>query len=281
MNMEHKAQLSDLQNTILVRYDGLSKRLKQVARYILNNSHSIAFDTIASIAEKANVPPSTLIRFASKFGFNGFNEMKQVFRQCHMETTVNYTDRVRLFRSSVYQDDELPETPGDILKASSLINSHALNQLLLQITDEQLNESINLIKNAENIYVIGFRRSFSLASYLFYALRHLELKAHLISGIGSMHTEQFNMCTNRDVVITISYYPYAKELLELIHESAKQGVKQITLTDSQVSPLVVLSNVCFIIREAQLNGFYSQIASMSLLQSLVVSLALDKAKNST
>ena len=80
-------QLSLLQDDIRRRYETLSKRLKQVARYILDNSNSIAFDTVASIAQQADVPPSTLIRFANAFGFSGFNEMKQVFRQHLMEET--------------------------------------------------------------------------------------------------------------------------------------------------------------------------------------------------
>ena len=93
-------QLSLLQDEIRRRYDTLSKRLKQVARYILDNSNSIAFDTVASIAQQADVPPSTLIRFSNAFGFSGFNEMKQVFRQHLMEETVNYTERARLFRQT-------------------------------------------------------------------------------------------------------------------------------------------------------------------------------------
>ena len=74
-------QLTILQDEIRRRYDTLSKRLKQVARYILDNSNSVAFDTVASIAQQADVPPSTLIRFANAFGFSGFNEMKQMFKQ--------------------------------------------------------------------------------------------------------------------------------------------------------------------------------------------------------
>lgn len=279
MNMEHKEQLAVLEETIRNNYNQLSKRLKQVARYILDNSNSIAFDTVASIAEKADVPPSTLIRFANQFGFSGFNQMKHVFRQYHMETTVNYTERVRLFKSSIHQESELPEKPEDILKVSSLVNSQALNQLLINTSDEQLEHAINLIRKAENIYVIGLRRSFSIASYFVYALRHLELKAYLVDGIGGMYEEQLNMSTEKDVIVAISYSPYAKEVLELIQSCAKRGVKQISLTDSQVSPLTSFSDVCFVVKEAQLNGFRSQIASMSLVQSLIVALALTLEKS--
>lgn len=54
--MKEKSQLTNLQTEIQTRYDSLSKRLKQVAKYILDNSDSIVFDTVAVIAEKADVP---------------------------------------------------------------------------------------------------------------------------------------------------------------------------------------------------------------------------------
>ncbi len=159
-------QLSLLQDDIRRRYETLSKRLKQVARYILDNSNSIAFDTVASIAQQADVPPSTLIRFANAFGFSGFNEMKQVFRQHLMEETVNYTERARLFRQTSTDDSaSAPESPAEILNVFTMVNSQALQQLAMQVNPEQLNKAVKLLNEAENIYVIGLRRSFSVASY--------------------------------------------------------------------------------------------------------------------
>ncbi len=120
---ENPTQLSLLQDEIRHRYETLSKRLKQVARYMLDNSNSIAFDTIASIAVQASVPPSTLIRFANNFGFSGFNEMKQVFRQHLMEETVNYTERARLFRRTSTDGHVIPEKPAEIINVFNMINS--------------------------------------------------------------------------------------------------------------------------------------------------------------
>ena len=111
--MKEKSQLTNLQTEIQTRYDSLSKRLKQVAKYILDNSDSIVFDTVAVIAEKADVPPSTLIRFASEFGFSGFNEMKQIFRENLMEKTTNYTERLQLSHKIAKSEGE--ESPEDIL----------------------------------------------------------------------------------------------------------------------------------------------------------------------
>lgn len=272
-------QLTILQDEIRRRYDTLSKRLKQVARYILDNSNSVAFDTVASIAQQADVPPSTLIRFANAFGFSGFNEMKQMFKQHLMEETANYTERARLFRQTTTDDATPPETPTEILNMFTMVNTQALQQLAMQTSGDDLQRAVALLAEAENIYVIGLRRSFSVASYLTYALRHLDRKAFLIDGLGGMFTEQLNLVGPKDVVVAVSFSPYAREVVELVELGAQRKARQIAITDSQVSPLAAFSDVCFVVREAQVDGFRSQVASLCLAQTLAVSLALNSSKD--
>lgn len=272
-------QLTILQDEIRRRYDTLSKRLKQVARYILDNSNSVAFDTVASIAQQADVPPSTLIRFANAFGFSGFNEMKQMFKQHLMEETANYTERARLFRQTTTDDATPPETPTEILNMFTMVNTQALQQLAMQTSGDDLQCAVALLAEAENIYVIGLRRSFSVASYLTYALRHLDRKAFLIDGLGGMFTEQLSLVGPKDVVVAVSFSPYAREVVELVELGAQRKARQIAITDSQVSPLAAFSDVCFVVREAQVDGFRSQVASLCLAQTLAVSLALNSSKD--
>ena len=273
-------QLTILQDEIRRRYDTLSKRLKQVARYILDNSNSVAFDTVASIAQQADVPPSTLIRFANAFGFSGFNEMKQMFKQHLMEETANYTERARLFRQTTSYESSPPETPTEILNMFTMVNNQALQQLAMQTSSDDLERAVALLGEAENIYVIGMRRSFSVASYLTYALRHLDRKAFLIDGLGGMFTEQLSLVGPKDVVVAVSFSPYAREVVELVELGAQRKARQIAITDSQVSPLAAFSDVCFVVREAQVDGFRSQVASLCLAQTLAVSLALNSSQES-
>ena len=258
--MKEKSQLTNLQTEIQTRYDSLSKRLKQVAKYILDNSDSIVFDTVAVIAEKADVPPSTLIRFASEFGFSGFNEMKQIFRENLMEKTTNYTERLQLSHKIAKSEGE--ESPEDILTIFSQANSQALHQLAEQTTNEQINEAAKILKEANNIFIIGLKRSFSAACYLNYALQHLDCRSFLIN-----------------VVVAISFSPYAAETVNISKVCAKKGVKQISITDSQISPLLAFSDIAFVIKEAQVLGFRSQCSTMTLVQTLAIVLGLEKEKD--
>ncbi|VGM95277.1 Uncharacterized HTH-type transcriptional regulator ybbH [uncultured Avibacterium sp.] len=273
--MQNNSQLVQLQNEIRARYDSLSKRLKQVAQYVLDNSNSVVFDTVATISERADVPPSTLIRFANAFGFSGFNEMKQIFRENLMEETANYTERLQLFRQ-LEPEQANQESAVDILNIFAQANYQALQQLASQTSEQEIQQAVEILNNANNIFIIGLKRSFSIASYLDYALHHLDCRSFLINGLGGMFDEQLNLVKEGDVVIAISFSPYAKETVDIMHTTANKGVKQIAITDSQISPLIAFSDVSFVIKEAQVRGFRSQCATMTLVQTLVIALALKK-----
>lgn len=58
--MTTATSLNELQQQIRDRYDGLSKRLQQVSRYVLDNTNSVAFDTVAVIAERPECLPQRL-----------------------------------------------------------------------------------------------------------------------------------------------------------------------------------------------------------------------------
>lgn len=269
--MTTATNLSELQQQIRDRYDSLSKRLQQVSRYVLDNTNSVAFDTVAAIAERAEVPPSTLIRFANAFDFSGFNEMKQLFRMNLVEETASYTDRARLFREM--ESEAVPETPLDILQEFARSNSQALQQLAARTEPEMLQRAVTLLAEAETIYIVGLRRSFSVAAYLSYALSHLECRPILLDGLGGMLREQVNRVKAKDVVVLISFSPYAQETLMVSEKAASTGARQIVITDSQISPLATFSDLCFVVKEAQVDAFRSQSATLCLVQSLMVALA--------
>lgn len=270
--MNTSMKVEELENKIRERYDSLSKRLKQVAKYILDNPNSVVFDTVAVIAERADVPPSTLIRFANVFGFKGFNEMKQIFKESLMESTADYQERAELFHKMGEKRNE-QSSPENILAVFSHANATALTQLSNSIDPKQLNEAVQLLDSANTIFIIGLRRSYSVACYLNYALHHLNRRSFIIDGLGGMFEEQLNIIKPGDVVVAISFSPYSKETLNILDSVAKAGIRQIAITDSQLSPLVSFSDIAFIIKEAHINGFRSQCSTMNLVQSLAISLA--------
>src|SRR5690606_25406471 len=97
------ASAEELRAAILARYDGLSKRLKQIARYILDEPNAVALETLAVLSERCGVQPSAIVRFAKSFGFDGATQMQRLFRDGLLSGTapLGYGERVREFSQNV------------------------------------------------------------------------------------------------------------------------------------------------------------------------------------
>ncbi|HDU8440447.1 TPA: MurR/RpiR family transcriptional regulator [Proteus mirabilis] len=271
--MSTATNLNELQEQVRSRYNGLSKRLQQVAHYLLDNKNSVAFDTIAILADKANVPPSTLIRFANAFHFKGFNEMKLLFQR-HL---MGEMDNEKLTYKQQYKKEppNLNE-PDYILQEFAQANSHALQQLAHQTHKDMLNKTIQLLEYAETIYIGGFHHFFSAASYFFHALSHIPCETVFVNCLGGMYKEQLRNITHRDVLFGIHFHPYSEEMQKMCEIAAYKEAKQIIVTDSPISPLASLSDVCLTVKEAQIKMFRSQTSTLCLLQALSVAFAFRK-----
>ena len=89
MDYEH------LRNELGVGYSNLSGRLQKIFRYAMRHPNKMSLETIAVVAERAEVLPSSLIRFAKSFGFSGFSEMQKVFQQGLVGRMSEYPKRVQ------------------------------------------------------------------------------------------------------------------------------------------------------------------------------------------
>ena len=79
----------------MARRERLPKRLAQVATFAVGHPDEIAFGTAASIAAKADVQPSTLVRFSQAMGYQGFTDLQAVFRQHFRERVPDYETRLQ------------------------------------------------------------------------------------------------------------------------------------------------------------------------------------------
>lgn len=257
-----------LSTQISAEYDQLSKRLKQLATFALDNPTDMALETVAVIADRAEVQPSTLIRFANNFGYSGFSEMQKVFRTKLLEHSASYRDRLRLTQ---FSELESPK-PDALLQQFVQGNIGALERLAETTEKRHLNRAIKLMAKAESLYILGQGRSFPVASYFVYALRKMDRMAHMVDGLGGMLLDQSSMVRKQDAALVISFRPYAKDTIQAVKSIAKTGAPIIALTDSSLSPVASVAKVCFEIREAEVRSFRSLSATLSLAQALVLGL---------
>ena len=84
----------ELRTLILERRDRLPKRLVQVADFAIHHPQEIAFGRVAELARKAQVQPSTMIRFAQALGYSGFSDLQLVFQSYARDRWPDYNTRL-------------------------------------------------------------------------------------------------------------------------------------------------------------------------------------------
>ncbi len=259
---------AELQARIARDYPGLSKRLQQVAQFFLDHPDDIAFGTVAVIAERAQVTPSALVRFANAFGFGGFTEMQQVYRSRLMEAAPSYSERMRIAH------ERLADAQGaDLLSVFTDAHVAALNSLRGQVAADALTQAAELLAATRAVHVVGTRRAYPVAAYLAYTFSHIGRPARLLSAVGGMLREELSLLGAGDVLLAVSFRPYAEETQQAVIAAQKAGLSVIAFTDSPVSPIAGGAAVNFCVADAEVSGFRSLSTSFCLAHALVVTLA--------
>jgi DNA-binding MurR/RpiR family transcriptional regulator len=88
-----------------------------------------------------------------------------------------------------------------------------------------------------------------------------------------MHSGQMRSVRKGDVMIAISFSPYAEETVDVAQQAVARGAKLIALTDSRMSPLAREAQSVLIVQDNSIFGFRSLTGTMGLAQSLFIALA--------
>lgn len=253
-------------------YDSLPRQLKRIASYMSQQSDRIMVDRISDIARECEVHPSAIVRFSQRFGFSGFSEMQALFRTAytHKASPVqNYQQRIR----SMIANQSQHASDGDLARECIDATRSGIERLGRELDDVAFEKAVDLIVNADNIYVVGVRRSFAVADYLVYNLQHTQKRIHLVSGLGGSYREQMRSVRSGDLVIAISFTPYAKETQHCLRYARQQQANTLVLTDSHLSPLARNANSLLLVNEGSALAFRSLSATLCLCQALFVAVA--------
>lgn len=271
------ASAEELREAILARYDSLSKRLQQIARYVLDEPNAVALETLAVLSERSGVQPSAIVRFAKTFGFDGATQMQRLFRDglLSANASLGYSERVREFAKAV--DGKRVDDPGQVLTEFVEGNVLAMQHLGDSLDRPRLAGAVELISQAATVYVAGFRRSFPVAAYLAYSLHQVDKKTVFIDSVGGMTRQQIHGISPDDLLLLVSYRPYAEEAVHLIDAAVDCGAGVLSITDSPVSPVAKPATLVLQVKEAEIRKFRSLSTSMCLAQALVISYAFASA----
>ena len=255
----------------------LTDRTLAVLKRMLDEPNETAAKSISEIALENNINISSITRLAQKLGFNGFPNLKDLFRSSLKQRKSFYSEQVKKFLQKGYAGHD-----GEISLLERVIQDEWSNVMLMADTfDEQRFATIiKLMVKAERILILGLRSSYPLAHYLGFYLKMIRDRVTTIGQAGHTLAEDLSVLHPGDLLIAISVNPYTKDTVEACRICKYKTVDIIAITDRLSSPLANETDN-FLITSIEGDYFFSPIAAAiicieTLLSALVKQLG-DKA----
>lgn len=207
------------------KFNELTSSQKKVAVYILDHLEAVAFSTLEELAQKIDTSTTTVIRFTKVLGYKGYSDMQK-----DIQNGIKNKD------SLPHRVSEMGSVPSNQL-LTNVFNHEIINiqKTLAAQSENDLTEAVNLITEANNVYIIGMRSSFSLAFYLASRLGQIKAHTHLVQSSGMTFPEEVTGAQKGDVAIAFLFPRYSKTTSTLISSLKDNGVKVILFTSLNYS----------------------------------------------
>ena len=261
---------NELLKMIDERYHKFSKGQKKLADFIREDYDKAAFLTAAKMGGEVGVSESTVVRFATALGYDGYPEFQKALGEL-VRMKLNSIQRMEVTYGRISQ--------GEILTSVLQSDIEKIKLTMEGIDHEAFEMAVDTILNARRVYVVGIRSCAPLASFLGFYLNLMFDDVRLLTTNSSSELfEQMVRIDKDDVIIGISFPRYSMRTLKALEFANNRSAKVITITDSIHSPMNLYSS-CNLIADSDMASIVdSLVAPLSVINALVVALCMKKQK---
>ena len=200
----------DNKQDVLVRieekYASMSKSHKAIAGFIKEHYDQAVFMTAAKLGEELSISESTVVRFASGLGYEGYPEFQKAL-----------ADWVKNKLSNVQKMDVkyANHSQSEILTSVLEADIEKLQDTIGNLDADAFETAVNVILGAENVYIIGLRSCAPLAEFLQFYLNMIRGNVTLLNSTSVSETfEQMIRISDKDVMIGISFPRYSMRIVD-------------------------------------------------------------------
>lgn len=215
-------------NRIKNNMSNITKNQRLVAQYILDHPKDVAFMTAAQLAQAVNVSESTVFRFSTQIGYEGFPDLRSSIQDSMMET-FTIDDRDQSYLSQTKGEDD------DLIMKALLLDAQTIIDGAERLNRADLYEVADMIVHAKSVYIIGERSSSALAHYLCFYLSWLLPHVHEMNKDYVL--EKMTNLEPDTLIIGITFHRCIQNVVSLIELATMRGFSTVAITSSKTSPL--------------------------------------------
>lgn len=255
-------QPDSLRDQIILRFDTMPPQLQQAARHVLENPQEVALVSMRRLARSAGVQPATMTRLAKFLDLGGYDDIRAHYAEALRHRADGFAAR------AIEREPVVQKEAGGL--AQQMLQS--LASQIARLSEPQslarLQAAAGHLNSARRIYVLGMRSCHSVAWHFHYVMTLLGEKTVHLDGPAGTGTDGLLHAGDQDVLLVISINPYTLHSLELAALARDRNMHVIAITDSEVSPLIAISEVAILCATESQTFFHTLTPALAVSEVL-------------
>lgn len=254
-------------------YESFTEREKRIADYLLNDNNDIIEMSAKEIGDATNTSAPTVVRFSKKLGFSSLNEMK-----IKLSISLSNSKNKEEFE---YLDRDL-STKSIISGVKQSIHT-IIDETVNLISECELDNAIDLLSKAKNIYVFSVGVSNLVGLDLYYKMSRINKRCIAHSDTHLQITSSALM-EEGDVAVAISYSGDTKEVILCAENAKKNNIPLIVITKASINNSLeeysdVTLHVPFVEKSLREGAMTSRISQLAIIDMLFLGIARSNIKD--
>jgi DNA-binding MurR/RpiR family transcriptional regulator len=258
----------ELEQLLRDRFSGFTPQQQRVAQRVLSDPEGCAFETVTTLAHSVGVNESTVVRFATALGLDGYPDLARLCQQ-------RLRDKAQLLErfNAMSHLETLEE--GGLLPRIAAFDQANIARTFANLDEQDWRRAVTSLSAARKVFVVGHRKSHAPATLLAYLLGLVRDEVHQL-GAGAVDLpDALRQVEAGDVVVGLSIHRYVRDTVQAMTVARRHGATTISFTDNPSSPLVPVTDIVFYVEVAGASILRSMTAVVSLVQALAGGVATE------
>lgn len=242
---------------------------RRIAEVVLESPQSIGFGTVADLAKAANVGAASVVRLATKLGFDGYSELQQAVQAELMQQLRPAVERI--------QSADLGSRSGHVTAELANVQS-----TLTAVDDTSLALLVDRLADLDRtVAVVSSDASAGVARQFVSQLHQLRDGVSLSDGSDVEVRRELAVLDQDATLIVIDLRRYERWVLDAHELAVNRGIWSAGITDSMLSPVATAADVTFVVGAASTGPFDSYVGVLALLNLVAMDVAAQLKDSAT
>ena len=238
---------------------------RRIAQAVLAEPTLLAFGTVSDLAGRVGTSRPSIVRFATKLGFEGYTQLQQ-----HVRSDLSH----RLSRPS-----ERIRSDGEKAVSAKVAINDAISSVFDALEGDRLAEIVSPLVQAKKVWILSGEASQAGANALHSGLSMVRPGVRLLQE-HSFGTDLSDAGPG-DAAVVIDFIRYRRQVATAARVFAAARITVVAITDSALSPLVELADTWCQIQVPAIGPFDSSVPVVAMCELLVAQVATDLHDDAT